>query len=173
MVTQVNTGSLKRPWLLHAKEGTRTAQAHEKLIIDGEQTSMAYCPKLPEDDPRIEHNPSGIMWTACWRGYVGTWEITGGKFYLKDLSGDLQLTVGPLFTNWFTGVLRVPRGEKLHYVHMGFGSIYEEELHIKIYRGNVVRTKVISNRGKTIDERKLHLGSYPGLENRFDGDDEL
>ena len=150
-----------------------TAQAHEKLIIDGEQTSMAYCPPLPSDDPRIEHNPSGIMSTWCWRGYVGTWEIANDKFYLMDLSGDLRLTVGPLLANWFTGVLRVPRGERLHYVHMGFGSVYEEELHIKIDRGNIVRTKVISNREKTIDDRKLHLASYPGLESRFEGDDEL
>ncbi|MGI0015521.1 MAG: hypothetical protein ACREBU_19060, partial [Nitrososphaera sp.] len=30
-----------------------TAQIHEKLIIDGEKTSMAFCPPLPIGHPRI------------------------------------------------------------------------------------------------------------------------
>ena len=59
----------------------------------------------------------------------------------------------------------------LHYVHMGFGSVYEEELHIKIERGIVTKTNVIDNRGKTIDHDKLHMESYPGNENSFDGDE--
>ncbi|MDB4516635.1 hypothetical protein N9089_03460 [Crocinitomicaceae bacterium] len=148
-----------------------TAQAHEKLIIDGEETSMAFCPPIPEDDPRIEYKPDGIMCSGCWRGYVGTWEIANGKFYLKDLSGDFQLAVGPLFAQWFSGVLRVPRGEMLHYVHMGFGSVYEEELHIKIEKGHVVKTRVLDNRKKNIDKRNLHEDSYPLWANRFNGDD--
>ncbi|MGI9571640.1 MAG: hypothetical protein ACR2PH_18300 [Desulfobulbia bacterium] len=157
------------------KEATMTAQVHERLILNGEETSMAYVPRLPDDEPRIEYEPRGIEMSSCWRGYIGTWAIRDNRFYLEYLTGDLRLTVGPLFANWFTGVLRVPRGEELHYVHMGFGSIYEEELHIKVDRGVVVKTKVISNRHKWIKrlfgKRKLHDQSYPGLENRFDGDD--
>ena len=30
-----------------------TAQAHENLVYEGEQTSMASCPPLPGDHPRI------------------------------------------------------------------------------------------------------------------------
>ena len=30
-----------------------TAQFHENLIINGEETTMAFCPPLPNDHPRI------------------------------------------------------------------------------------------------------------------------
>jgi hypothetical protein len=56
-----------------------TAQIHETLIFDGEETSMAFYPPLPEHYPRVvEIDPDeaarddrcGILFsTACWRGY--------------------------------------------------------------------------------------------------------
>lgn len=53
-----------------------TAQAHEKLILDGQALSMACCPALPLDHPRLIRNAENhIHNTACWRGYIGTWEI--------------------------------------------------------------------------------------------------
>jgi len=30
-----------------------TAQIYENLILDGEETSMAFCPPLPENDDRV------------------------------------------------------------------------------------------------------------------------
>ena len=66
--------------------------------------------------------------TDCWRGYVGAWAIENGRFYLVDLHG-LFMLVGddPLFADWFSGVLRVPQGELIQYVHMGVGSVFERE----------------------------------------------
>ena len=150
-----------------------TAQRHERLILDGVETSMAYCPPLPEGDPRIVETPEDFMWiTSCWRGYVGSWEIKNNKFFLRNLTGCFRLDSDmPIFADWFTGVLRVPRGERLVYIHMGFGSIYEEELHIKIVNGCVVKTRVLDNRPKQVNKKKLHILSYPFFANRFDGDD--
>ena len=54
----------------------------------------------------------------------------------------------PLFAHWFSGVLRVPRGKLLQYVHMGFATVYEQELHIKIENGVVMETTVVDNRGR-------------------------
>jgi hypothetical protein len=54
---------------------------------------------------------------------------------------------------------------------MGFGSVYEEETHIKIRRGVVVGSRVINNRSKNHDPRLLGWKNLPGLENRFEGDD--
>lgn len=160
-----------------------TAQVHEHLIFDGEETSMAFCPPIPRDHPRIveldpeEARPSssGILFsTACWRQYLGTWEIKDGKFYLVGIEGVLQLQGGePLLADWFTGVLRVPRGEMLQYIHMGFGSIFEKEVHIKIEKGIVTQTQIIDNRGKSFDQWDLGMSNLPGLENRFPGDDRL
>jgi hypothetical protein len=56
---------------------------------------------------------------------------------------------------------------------MGFGSIFEQELHIKIENGVVVKWRVIDNRGKKFDERQLGWSNLPGGENRFPGDDEF
>jgi hypothetical protein len=162
-----------------------TAQIPEVLILDGVETTMTFCPPLPDRHPRIvETQPEAILRgdvsslilysTACWRRYQGTWEIKDGRFYLVDLRGQFRLEgQEPLLADWFSGVIRIPRGKMLHYVHMGFGSVYEQELHIKIERGAVVDSRVIDNRGKKFDERELGLKNLPGGENRFPGDDEL
>ena len=160
-----------------------TAQIHELLTIDGRNTSMAFCPTFPLDHPRIvERDPAeplqqedGIMYsTACWRGYQGTWEIKDGKFYLTSLHGRFRLLgEEPLLADWFSGMLRIPVGELLHYVHMGFGSVYEEEAHIRISEGLVVETRRIDNRGKAFDRYDLGWKNLPGGENRFPGDEDF
>lgn len=161
-----------------------TAQIHERLILDGEETSIAFCPPVPASHPRIfEPDPKEVgtdagnlilRSTACWRGYQGTWEIRHGRFYLVDLRGRFRLRAGgPVFADWFSGVLRVPKGEILQYVHMGFGSVHEKEVHIKVESGVVVATRVIDNRGKKHDEWDIGWENLPGGENRFPGDDEL
>jgi hypothetical protein len=159
-----------------------TAQVHEKLILDGRETSMAFCPPLPENDSRIillkddEIDGHGgiIFSTACWREYIGTWEIKDNKFYLVNLKGRYKLnSESVILADWFTGTLRIPQGEMLHYVHMGYGSLFEKELHIKIENGKVTKSKTIDNRNKDVGERDLGWENLPGSENRFDGDDEL
>jgi hypothetical protein len=160
-----------------------TAQVHELLIIEGEETSMAYCPPLPTNHPAIksltdaeirdvENMPSMIFSTACWRQYIGTWELKEGKLYLRDIKGRYKMTGDePIFADWVTAVIRIPNGELLHYVHMGFGSVYEFENHIKIENGIVVDERRIDNRKKDISERDLGWENLPGNENKFDGDD--
>jgi hypothetical protein len=125
---------------------------HERLILDGVATSIASCPPIPIH-PRIRRGDikASPYWsTACKRGYQGTWEIRAGRFYLAGIAGCSEL-VGdaPLLAEWFTGVLRVPRGEVLRYRFMGFGSaVFEQEVHVKVERGVVVDTCVIDNRVK-------------------------
>jgi hypothetical protein len=160
-----------------------TAQVHEKLVLDGQPLTMAFCPPIPVDHPRIveldraqasRDAPPVINSTACWRGYIGSWEIKDGLFYLAGLQGRLRLTgIGPLLADWFSGILRVPQGKILHYVHMGFGSIYEYEEHIKIETGRVVARRRIDNRKKRFDQDDLTWRSLPGSENRFEGDDDF
>ncbi len=78
-----------------------TAQAHEILILDGEETSMTSCPEIPADHERIETVPMeevaeviragrmhvSVLSTACWRKYIATWEIREGKLYLVSIDG--------------------------------------------------------------------------------------
>jgi hypothetical protein len=160
-----------------------TAQVHENLILKGRKTSMAFCPPLPEGHPRIveldikdaaaKGEDEIIFSTDCSRRYIGTWEIKEKRFYLVKVIGRYKM-IGkrPLFAGWFTGVIRIPRGKMLHYVHMRFGSVFEKEVHIKIENGKVVRSAVIDNRKRHFDPEKLIWDNLPGGENRFDGDDD-
>jgi hypothetical protein len=160
-----------------------SAQAHETLILDGRRLSMAFCPPLPEGHPRLVRIDAGphdqrsdlehlAYSTACWRRYVGTWEIQEGCFYLVAIVGSYALTgSGPLIADWFTGVLRVPHGKVLEHIHIGFASVYEFELHIRIEDGRVIDRRTISNRGTSVDRYRLGMANMPGFENGFEGDD--
>jgi hypothetical protein len=61
----------------------------------------------------------------------------------------------------------------LQHVHMGFGPVDAQELHIKIEQGLAANERVIDNRGKPFDGSELGRRNLPGGENRFPGDDEL
>lgn len=141
---------------------------------------MAFCPPIPPDHPRVRKEKLEdcaeiiLRSTACWRGYQGTWEIREGKFYLAGIRGQFSLSEGePLFADWFSGVLRIPKGQRLHYVHMGFGSVFEEEIHIKIEQGLVTAQTTIDNRNQSHNPTDLGWQNLPGRENRFPGDDAL
>lgn len=177
-----------------------TAQISETLIVDGEPLRMAFCPPLPPDSAKwlieVEHEyvndrsvarwvdrngvaheeeePDVLRSTACWRRYQGAWEIEDGALYLVALRGDLRLASDkPLLADWFTGVLRLPRGEQLMYVHMGFGTVYEEEVHIAIERGRVKGQRIRDNRDMDLDYGLLTVLNLPGLENLFPGCDDI
>ncbi len=162
-----------------------TAQFRENLILEGEQTAMAFCPPIPINHPQIvtltdNEIRDGIKAgkihpfvhsTACWRGYIGTWELKDGKFYLVSIGGKYAVKSSePIFADWVTAVIRIPDGELLHYVHMGFGSVYEFETHLKIENGIVVDERRIDNRKKDINPGQIGWNNLPGGENDFDGD---
>ncbi len=151
-----------------------TAQAHEVLILDGEETSMTSCPAIPADHERIEAVPmeevaeairSGrirgpVLSTTCWRKYIATWEIREGRLYLVSIEGIYRLAgEGPLHADWVSGILRVPRGQMTRYVHMGFESEYEKELLITV-EGGVVKEMREADGGATRDPS--HPTAPPG-----------
>lgn len=149
-----------------------TAQLHERLIYEGEATSMASVPALPQYHPRVvevdwvearaAETANVVFSTACWRHYQGNWEIRDGELYLVRLRGVFRL-VGdePLHATWVTDTLRIPRGEVLKYVHMGFETAYAEELHVQVERGRVVATRLIDNRNHPEANMYLHPAEPP------------
>jgi hypothetical protein len=54
----------------------------------------------------------------------------------------------PVFADWFTGVIRVPQGEMLQYVHMDYFSVFEEDLFFEFSNGKLQGMKVVKN-GRT------------------------
>ena len=124
-----------------------TAQVHETIIIDGRKTSMAFCPPLPIDDPRIKKANQNVISSSCWRGYIGSWEIKNNLFFLTGLSGKYELCANePVFAEWFSGTLVVPDGEMLEYVHGGFATVFEREQRIIIENGVISSSFTIDNR---------------------------
>jgi hypothetical protein len=142
-----------------------TTQIREKVIFDNEErfiylvhyktTTLAY-PEIPENHPEIieikdtsvlEGNELNniVFSTACYRRYLGTWEIKDGMFYLINLIGKIKLRKQkPIFASWFTGTIQIPKGEKIgsDRIH---GPIYEQEIHIEIESGIVLKIRTIDN----------------------------
>ena len=148
-----------------------TSQANEKLIFNGQKLSMACTPKIPHRDKRITKLPfesyKNYAHTGCERRYIATWLIENNKFYLAEIKGKYNLDYSePIWANWYTGTLRIPQGECLHYIHMGFESIYESELHIEVVKGKITSINEIDTREKAL-KTKEQLKSPPTLKDRI------
>lgn len=132
-----------------------TAQTTEILIYKDKKYGMATEPLEPYiRKNNIKFNTSCVL-SCCWRGYVGTWSIEGNRLYLIGLdTDDNGKKVGleylfprheKVFADWFTGILRVPYGKLLEYVHQGYASLYEKELFLEISKGVLVNERKIDN----------------------------
>ena len=52
-----------------------------------------------------------------------------------------HLTRKDLVIDWFTGILVLPYGEEINYVHMGYGSTYENYILLEVEDGVITREK--------------------------------
>lgn len=140
-----------------------TGQNGERLVYKGSEVEMFGFPL----ESYFEQNPPRPEWlteinTACHRGYVGSWEISGGELYLKSVSrakwseansdpvekeifGKLfPKATSPLRADWFTGVISIPRGKILRYE--GFTEIREKEELLTFKEGRLVNTRELDRR---------------------------
>jgi hypothetical protein len=134
-----------------------TAQFSELLMLEGKQHALCSYPLASYFALGGESVAFRASSTALSRGYIGTWEILDQRLYLIRLQGWLQAespvsleTVFPgypqrVFAHWFSGTLRLPQGQLLHYVHGGFGSCYEQDLLIDFDQGVVSQTTLRHN----------------------------
>lgn len=128
-----------------------TAQVDEILIFNGKKTPISFHPPLPNSHPSVlkvdqqdvkKINPV-IGSTACWRGYIGTWEIQNDQLYLVDIAGCYQMIdSNPIFADWVSGLIRVPQG-KLVYSERSGAKIYEQEIYLRIEQGKVIESTII------------------------------
>ena len=134
-----------------------TAQASESLLLDGQKVRLCETPlnayfALTGVTPRFH-----VETTACWRGYIGAWEIKDSRLYMIDIGGSYEdgspITLESLFpgfphrvfAHWYSGTLRVPQGELLKYRHMGWASTFERDLLIDVEDGVVKGMQVQQN----------------------------
>lgn len=135
-----------------------TAQIPDIIIYNGEKCKLhsnpleAYFEKNPDKRPK-----GGIMSTALWRGYVATFEVRDNQLFLKDIEIEYEDTtskesynykwksvINEVFQNqkeikidWLTGLLVIPHGKLVSYVHMGYGSTYNNYTLLEIDKGDL------------------------------------
>ncbi|MDR1739858.1 MAG: hypothetical protein LBR45_03790 [Bacteroidales bacterium] len=140
-----------------------TAQFPEKIIYNGKEYSLhsnpleAYFEKNPDKRPK-----SKISSSALWRGYVATFEVRDNQLFLKDIEIQYEDTtsnktypplkwrsvIKDVFSgnknikiDWLTGLLVIPYGKLVDYVHMGYGSTYENYILLEFDKGNLKNEK--------------------------------
>lgn len=154
-----------------------TAQTHETLIYNGEKLGMATLP-LNDYLNTLSEKPVFVSpHTANWRGYHGTWEIKNNMLFLIAFRGFVKdgKEVGldylfpgqtEVFAYWFSDEVRIPQGEQLHYVHMGWESVYEKDLFLCFEKGKLINSRVEDN----IESYKAKLNApriYKKTKNSF------
>lgn len=61
---------------------------------------------------------------------------------------------GEVFANWYYGEIRIPQGEQLDYVHMGYGSMFKRDLFLNVVDGVVVATPGCRDNARLISAHK-------------------
>lgn len=115
-----------------------------------------------------------------WRGYVATWQIDGDRLMLVKIEQSFQTApvpkdrkdwdrwapnwelrevpidlvlpgkTLPLIAEWYSGRLRIPQGEMLDYVHMGYASRFERDTFLEFKNGVLVSRADIDNTGRNL-----------------------
>lgn len=94
--------------------------------------------------------------TACWRGYLGRWEIKNNKLYLIGLKATLKgfKKVGidylfpgqeEVFADWFTGTIEIPKDEMQKYIHSVYESKYDKILRLDFFQGKYQGNILVDN----------------------------
>ncbi len=134
-----------------------TAQISESILYEDKQRSLLSCPLGDYFHLSSKESPFNGNCTALWRGYLGDWEITHDRLYLTGLKAGFDEEnkttledVFPgfkdrVFAHWYTGQLRIPDGEQIEYMHMGFGSQYERDILITVRQGVIEKVSIIEN----------------------------
>lgn len=150
-------------WAASAAMLNATAQTPD-VIHYKNMEHMLLCNPL---DLYFKLNPSkkpdsDVMSSSNWRGYVAAWEIKNQRLCLTDItvevedegtsSGYRSQSVfrevfpgeGDVAADWFDGLLIIPRGNLVNYVHMGYASAYEQYIVLRVAKGEVIREKRFS-----------------------------
>jgi len=147
-----------------------TAQIGDRLIFQGETVVLFSNPLESYFDDAHPRPKFPRASTACWRGYVATWQIGVENLFLQAIDSEERMwrseerprenalwdlvfpdSPSPVLADWYTGELRIPRGERLEYVHMGYASRYERELYLSLEEGEIFLSELRDQDGKILD----------------------
>lgn len=142
-----------------------TSQIPDAIEVEGEPMALFDQPlrQLEQANPRawekLARYRRGPQCSAAWFGVLASWKVEDDKLYLTALWANpcaenskevplrklfgRQVGRAPVFADWVSGELVIPRGKLVEYVHMGFGSRYERYLRLRVENGVVVEREFI------------------------------
>ncbi|TCI85704.1 hypothetical protein [Tenacibaculum sp. M341] len=156
-----------------------TGQIPDIIIFKGDTLSLFSNPLeeyLEKKKTRaINHYKLEPESTACYRGYVATWEIKDNQLFLVkiDYCHDNEEKIKRKFdfvkefgeetvlAKWFSGKILIVSGKELIYFHSGYSAIYEKEIELSISDGKITNKKVIDNSNS-------NAAFFTSNENRFE-----
>ena len=132
-----------------------TIQAGDILSYNGEKTTIATEPLKPYLKTRSDVSFI-YKSTALVRGYIGTWKIRNKKLYLISLLGFVnnneKVDLNYLFPNkievfagWYSGDIRIPEGELLKKINLGYASVFEKDRILSFKEGLLISETVKDN----------------------------
>jgi hypothetical protein len=132
-----------------------TIQAGDILSYNGEKTTIATEPLKPYLETRSDVSFI-FKSTALVRGYIGTWKIKNKKLYLVTLVGfiennekvDLKYLFPnktEVFADWFSGDIRIPEGDLLQNINIGYASVFARDRVLNFNKGQLISETVKDN----------------------------
>ena len=132
-----------------------TPHTADRIIYKGKEFKLFTNPleilieKNPNMEPRIAINDT----TDLLPEYYVNFEIQDKQLFVKDIvilnesyHTELLSLFNKLFPNqnqvkadWFTGLLVLPCGKQVNYVHMGYATTYENYILLEINKGNLIQ----------------------------------
>ena len=139
-----------------------TIQAGDILSYNGEKTTIATEPLKPYLETRSDVSFI-FKSTALVRGYIGTWKIKNKKLYLVTLVGfiennekvDLKYLFPnktEVFADWFSGDIRIPEGDLLQNINIGYASVFARDRVINFNKGLLISETVKDNTKSKLTE---------------------
>jgi len=136
-----------------------TAQYPDKILYNNKEYSLLTNPLEKYFEQHEDKRPKNTeMSSALWRGYIATFEIIENQLYVKEIEiqvwneksdeTEWKSVINDIFPkpedrkiDWFNGLLTLPYGEIINYVHMGYASTYENYTIIEIQKGKYIKSK--------------------------------
>lgn len=146
------------------------AQKADIIVVDGETMDLFTNPLEEYWIKLKKKRPPFYALDVCRRGYIATWNVRDNQLFLTAVEGDVEnrslfgnksrkFTLKELFkkhgpegvkADWFSGKLRIPRGNMTQYEHNGYDSRFERELILTVNKGDVIKIATLDYTQRTL-----------------------
>lgn len=146
------------------------AQRPDIIWLNGEKMDMYSNPLEEYWIKKKKKRPPFYKLDICWRGYVATWEVVKDQLILRDIDGTIEerglfgrrsakcslRTFFPkqsaqgIKATWFSGKLRIPRGNMIQFEDSGYDSRFEKELILTVNHGDIIKAITLDYTQRTL-----------------------